>query len=298
MRPSVRRALIAALLAVPACELVDFTVILDDEDYDPDWNGSLAVSEDGERLWVDHQKFVDEDALKAFANPSGDVLQTIDLFSGELAIADLAAAHEPGSEGSVWALHETGLRTRWNENGSLTGFAFPDTIEAAFPAEGRQWCGLVMGLDGAAYLMSSHENGYAHWHLYREKDGIVTRTEGPFSSFYCPQIAYDLAVDEVAVAIDHGSGSRDIYWFDPETMDETHSIEFVARPQAIAVFNHKAAVGTESFIRVWNADGTSSDEEWGIDVHDLDVQYGGNMVRLWWSGLGPDDSTVGWFRLD
>ena len=176
--------------------------------------------------------------------------------------------------------------------------AFPDAIETAFPGDDRQWCGLAMGLDGAAYVMSGHQVGvYTHWHLYRDKDGVVTRTGGPFSSVDCPEIAYDLALDEVAVAVNGGYGSRDVYWFDPDTMDETHSVEIISEPRAIAAFNHKVAVATSSPIRVWNADGSLADIQHGFNVADLDVQYGDNMVRLWWSGRGPGISTIGWFRL-
>ncbi|MEM6990688.1 MAG: hypothetical protein AAF721_09330 [Myxococcota bacterium] len=300
MRSSARHALAMTLLALPACELVDLTLIFGDVDYDPPVQAKLAISEDGDQIWVNRDHPSGELELVAFANPSGAELDAIGPFLDPFEIRDLAAAHETDSEDAVWTLHENGFRARWNSNGFLTDLDSPEPIETEFPDGDRNWCGLVMGMDGAAYLMAGHQVGiYTHWHLYREKAGVVTRTEGPFASVDCPDIAYDLAVDEVAVAVDGGFiGARDVYWFDPDTMNESHSVEIVVEPRAIAAFNHKVAVGSSAFIRIWDADGSVTDTEWGVDVADLDVQYGDNMVRLWWSGSGPNNSTVGWFRLD
>lgn len=298
MRPAAVHTLVA-LLAFSACELVDLTIVFDDEDYLPPIEGKLAISEDGDQVWVDRDHPSGELELVAFANPSGDELEAIGPFLDPFEIRDLSAAHEQGSEDAVWALHDNGFRSRWSSSGLLTALSPPTNIEAAFPGDDRDWCGLVMGLDGSAYVMAGHQVGvYTHWHLCREKNGVVTRTEGPFPSVDCPDIAYDLAVDEVAVAVNGGYGSRDVFWFDPDTMDETLAVEIVAEPQAIAAFNHKVAVGTTSFIRIWGPNGSVTDTEWGINVEDLDAQYGDNMVRLWWSGQGPGISTVGWFRLE
>ena len=298
MRPYLRYTLAAVVLAIPACELVDLTLVLDDVQYDA-WMSKLAISEDGDQIWADRDRLGGGRELVAFANDGGEELATVGPFGTGHDITDLAAAHESGFESDVWVLHESGFRTRWNPDGNLSGFGMPDAIQDAFPGEDRQWCGLVVGLDGAAYVMSGHQIGiYTHWHLYREKDGVVTRTEGPWGGPYCPEIAYDLPLDEVAVAVDRGYGSRDVFWFDPDTMDQTHTVEIVASPQAIAAFNHKVAVGSSSFIRIWDADGSVTDTDWSVDVQDLDVQYGDNMVRQWWSGLGPDNHTVGWFRLE
>lgn len=301
MRRYAPYALAAAMLGLPACELVDLTLILDDTQYIPPVEGKLAISEDGNQIWVNRDHPSGELELVAFANPGGEELEDIGPFLDPFEITDLAAAHEQGSEDAVWTLHDNGFRARWDADGLLTDLDPPDKIETEFPHGERQWCGLVMGMDGAAYVMAGHEvSVYTHWHLYREKNGIVTRTEGPFASVDCPDIAYDLALDEVAVAVDGGYvGARDVFWFDPNTMDETHSVEIVAKPQAIAAFNHKVAVGSTSFIRIWNPDGSAADTESGVNVEDLDVQYGDNMVRLWWSGDGPGyTSTVGWYRLE
>ncbi len=300
MRRCALYTLAASVLAVPACELVMLTTILDDTQYIPPVEGKLAISEDGNQIWVNRDHPSGGLELVAFANPSGTELSAVSPFLGSVEITDLAAAHEPGKADSVWTLRENGMRLRFDAAGTFNGFGSPANIQSAFPEGDRQWCGLVMGMDGAAYVMAGHqESSYTHWHLYREKDGIVTRTEGPFASAGCPEIAYDLALDEVAVAVDGGTTTeREVFWFDPDTMDETHAIEIVAKPQAIAVFNHKVAVGTSGFVRVWNPDGSVADTAWGVSVEDLDVQYGNNVVRLWWSGAGPDYiSTVGWYLL-
>ncbi len=300
MRRSALYTFATGLLALCACELVGLTTILNDAQYIPPVEGKLAISEDGNQIWVNRDHPSGNLELVAFANPTGAELGTAGPFSSAVAVADLAAAHESGSEGSVWTLHENGVRVRWNPAGNFDGgFGLPDAIEDAFPEGDRQWCGLAMGMDGAAYVMAGHQEGvYTHWHLYRDLNGVVTRTEGPFGSAQCPEIAYDLALDEVAVAVDGGFGSRDVFWFDPATMDETHEVEIISAPQAIAAFDHKVAVGTTAAIRIWNPDGALADTETGLNIEDLDVQYGGNMVRLWWSGAGPDPlSTVGWYRL-
>jgi len=284
---------------MPACELVSLTLILDDTDYDPPVEGRLAVSEDGEQIWLNRDHASGALDMVAFDNPGGGIVAQTQSFPDPVELVDMAAAHESGSEGETWTLHENGWRARWGTNGLPNAVVLPTNIEDTFPEGERQWCGFAMGLDGAAYVVAGHEVGaYTHYHLYREKDGVVTRTEGPFTVHVCPKIAYDLALDEVAVALNGGLGARDVHWFDPQTMDETHSVETYVAPQAIAAFNHKVALGTTSFIRVLDTDGSVTDIEWGISVEDLDVQYGDNMVRLWWSGLGPSNSTVGWFRLD
>lgn len=299
MRRNALYALTTALLVLSACELVGLTTILDDTQYIPPVEAKLAISEDGSQIWANRDHASGNLEVVAFANPAASQLATVGPFSSSVAVTDLATAHETGGEDGVWTLHANGVRVRWDGAGAFADFGLPDDIKDTFPDGDRQWCGLAMGMDGAAYVMAGHQEGaYTHWHLYREKDGIVTRTEGPFGSAACPELAYDLALDEVAVAVDGGYGSRDVFWFDPDTMDETHAVEIVAAPQAIAAFNHKVAVGSTSFIRVWNPNGTVADTEWGVNVQDLDVQYGNNIVRLWWSGAGPDPiSTVGWYRL-
>ncbi len=300
MRRYALSTLATPLLTLCACELVGLTTILDDTQYIPPVEGKLAISEDGSQIWVNRDHPSGNLEVVGFANPTGTPLGLAGPFSSSVAVTDLAAAHEAGAEDGVWTLHANGVRVRWDGTGAFGGgLGLPDPIEDTFPEGARQWCGLAMGMDGAAYVMAGHQEGVqTHWHLYREKNGIATRTEGPFASASCPEIAYDLALDEVAVAVDGGYGSRDVFWFDPDTMDETHTVEIVAAPRAIAAFNHKVAVGSTSFIRVWNPNGTVADTEWGVSVEDLDVQYGDNIARLWWSGAGPDPiSTVGWYRL-
>ncbi|MCR9165826.1 MAG: hypothetical protein ACE37F_32215 [Nannocystaceae bacterium] len=289
----------ATLLAVPACELGQPTTFLDDETYVAPVEGKLAVSEDANQVWLPRTHSNGNEELVGFSNPGASEFMSTGSFSSSVAITDLSAAHEPGSEGGVWTLHANGFRLRFDENGVFDALSTGANIEDAFPAGPREWCGLAMGLDGSAYVMAGHQEGtFTHWHLYRELDGVVTRAGGPFPSLGCPEIAYDLPLDEIAVAVDGGYGSRDVIWFDPDTMEETHQIEIVAEPHAIAVFDHKVAVGRASSIWIWNEDGTVADSESGVHVEDLDVQYGNNQVRLWWSGTGPDDvSTVGSYQL-
>ena len=303
MRRFIRCAGLLPLLSLGACDLVDLTTVVEWPTFSPT-EAHIAVSFDGDFIWVD-QEIPNGRQLLALNPDDGEVVDNIGNLTGDFAILDLAPVYDVGHFDEVWVLHANGFRTRWSVEDNLTAFQFPIPASEFPNIVGGQYCAMATGLDGSQYIIASEIiEGFENFFLFRHKDGVFTKSAEPFSTHVCPDVAYDLPLDEVAVLSANFPGVWDGFWFDGQTLDETYTYLYdpVANPMRdFAAFNHNVALIFPAAIRTFDNMGDPFDTVWDVDAYDLDTQYVDNSIRLWWAGWhdppGGPTHVAGWYRL-
>ncbi len=298
LRPALL-ALLAPLLI--SCELVDYLPLVPAADVDT-VREPLALTANGDHLWLADmpQPWPPGQDLRlvlADAN-DGSILLTLGPWTGEWSVVDVATEYETGSHDDIWVLHGNGWRTRWSPEGIMTGYErpVPDDI---YPVIWRSYCGLARDIEHGYTFVATHElttGGYQSV-IYRHHEGEWERSPGDLT--VCPEITYDLASDEL---VTYDNMSDTVAWWDPETLNVEHEFELETKYYDLVAFNRMIALSHYGRIDHYDENGVVLDTVADVHPEGLHVHYGGNMVRLFFSGSddlqgGPGAFAVGSWEL-